>query len=153
MDRDDQANSSDSSVSYLCVDPGEEVGWASFRDGIPLSGGQVRIWSDFLDWLNEQTPDLWVVEDYIIRPPHVNRGWSHQWDKGLSLRVIGCIVNRAYVTQVPMILQSTNDRDIGRQMLGDLKKVHEWRHFMDAIAHGIYYWHTRRAKARKKRAP
>lgn len=58
---------------YLAIDPGGTTGWASFAEnGDFISMGKIRGEDDFLDWLEEQTPKVIIIERYRNRGGFVN---------------------------------------------------------------------------------
>jgi hypothetical protein len=67
-------------IRYTVIDPGKFIGWARFLNAMPQTVGILKFGDDFWDWLDEEKPELFVVENYIIRPKHTQGGYAHQWN-------------------------------------------------------------------------
>lgn len=122
----------------IAVDPGENIGWARFnqdQEHVPVEFGTIK-YHEFHIWLERETPNIWVVEDYVIRP----KQYDHNFDKGYTLRVIGAIDFQAHRTGAVFQLQPANLKPGAyAQMGGSYQKGKRNMHHMDAIAHGSWY--------------
>lgn len=127
-------------MMYTAVDPGRTTGYAEFRDGVPLTIGEI-LFEDVNDWISKQETELWVVEAYIIRPAHLTGGYQHQWDKGEALQVIGAIRGIAAEKGIPVVMQQPSIKPMASKMCGiPYKKGKKAQHMNDAILHGAFYW-------------
>ena len=128
------------SEMWCSIDPGETTGFAIFVDGKPESFGKVKF-KEFNAWLAEQNPDLFLVENYLIRPPELTGGrWIHQWDEGKTLQLIGAIEFKAYLLGVPVIRQEPSAKVMGYTLMKmEYKRGKKDMHVYDALAHGYVY--------------
>ena len=137
----------------LAVDPGATTGWAQFSsyEEKPIRVGEVRK-EVIYGWLEEfkGAVDIWVVEDYIIRPPKAQKGFEHFWDKGHTLRLIGSMEYRAYIDNCKFILQQPSIKPMAYKMMGqEYKKGKQKMHIPDAIAHGVHFIRKYNAELRR----
>ena len=111
---------------------------------MPVEFGEVSL-ADFDEWaLNHiRTPraDVWVVEDYIIRPPQKGQNFgNHNWNRGETLRLIGKLEMVAIVGAVDFHLQQPSIKPLGYGQAGmEYKKGKPGMHIYDAIAHGTFW--------------
>lgn len=123
----------------ICVDPGKTTGWARFYNGTLNMVGEVEF-EDTWNWLRDLSPDLFVVEDYIIRPGSIQGGYNHQWNRGHALQIIGAIKYHATVEHCEMVLQQPAIKPLGYKFMGgEYVKGKKGQHMKDAVAHGFYY--------------
>jgi hypothetical protein len=121
------------------VDPGETTGWARFKDGELVEYGEVK-YHEFYIWLEQQTPNFWVVEDYIVRAGPAARGFNHEWNKGVPLRIIGALLFQAQRTGAVIALQQPSLKPGAYAQMGaEYVKGKRNMHHMDAIAHGSWF--------------
>lgn len=135
--------SANESRKLMAVDPGATTGWALFTTDSqkPSSVGECRK-EDLYDWLDEYNDvEVWVVEDYIIRPPSRKQGGhEHFWDKGDTLRYIGAIQRHAHSTGAEFHKQQASLKPLAyKQMGADYQKGKKGMHIYDAIAHGAHF--------------
>lgn len=125
--------------SYLSIDPGETIGWASFDDkGNILDFGQFRmeVFNKEMTPLLHSDLKLVIVEDYR------NHAWMQQkrWGRNETSKVIGKIELVAELRSVPLVLQSNTNKTIGYMWAGvEPPSNHSISHKYDAYAHGVYY--------------
>ena len=128
----------------IAVDPGSTTGWARFHSSSqkPEMIGEVKK-EEFHSWLADFTEHglVWVVEDYIIRPPNRGQGGhDHFWNKGETLRLIGAIQYHAYIYEQLFYLQQPSLKPLAyKQMGAEYIKGKPNRHIQDAIAHGVHF--------------
>jgi len=137
---------------YLAIDPGGTTGWAWMEDGKPTSMGEVPL-SELKHWLDEQKPEFFVVESYIIRP-RGSGGFNHSWNKGETLQIIGAIKLHAASLGVKVYEQQSSIKKVASGMF-DIPN--NGSHQFDAVLHGMYWWFRNvtnkgRTGGRKKRA-
>ena len=125
--------------SYLALDPGETIGWASFdENGNGITYGQFR-YEVFIQSVEELIhPDLKAVitEDYL------NHGFMQQkkWSKNITSKVIGKIEVMCELRKVPLVMQRNTVKNIGYMWAGmEPPSNHSISHQTDAFAHGVYY--------------
>lgn len=122
------------------------MGWAYFESGHSVGMGTVEGDIAIYTWIAQQQPDIWIVEDYKIRPPQVNRGWDHRWNSVFPAKVIGAIEYWALSCGVPVILQQPSIKPVAAKRAGlinyDTKAKGKGVHQMDAYLHGMYYIHV-----------
>lgn len=130
--------------SYLAFDPGGTTGWALCRRGRPTDMGEVPFDDVFSFLLEERWAPvrLYVVEDYIIRPQSVQGGYTHQWNKGEALRVIGAIELVCNAKKAALVKQQPSIKDLAsKRLTGKPYKETRVTHMGDAALHGFYwYW-------------
>lgn len=134
----------------ISCDPGPDMGWCRWeidsdaKKAKPLEFGHVELENDeLLEWLCEQTPKVWVAEQYLIAPPQAARGYKHRWDKGETLQVQGMVRLRAHQTGSTFVLQQ---RSVLVPMAGmsgvpQDKGKSPFRHATSAYLHGYYFCH------------
>lgn len=125
-------------MEYLAIDPGLTTGWASFdHEGKPLGFDEIKGYDEFLDWFEEQSPGLIIIERYRNRGGAIN-GFS---DMPTSQH-IGAIKRIARKKKVPIIEQDPSPcLSVGLRFLG-LYATYRGKHVPDkvsALAHGTYY--------------
>lgn len=126
-------------IETISIDPGPHLGWARYRDEILTEFDTLATKGEFFYWLTFQNPQVFVVEDYIIRPVK-SGGFDHQWNKGETLRMIGAIEFQAHRVGAKFVLQQSSIKPAAYgQMGGKYKKGKANMHHMDAVAHGHYY--------------
>lgn len=145
-------------MKILCVDPGEDTGWAVFEDGELIDSGTEKLWEFgsavfralvtgevFLDDdLAHQFIGVEeiVVEDFRIYPWEAKKG-SLNWDQVRTARLIGALTLIAHEMSLKFTLQPAKIKEraeaAGAEALFS-KPLHENRHANDAIRHGVYYY-------------
>lgn len=132
-------------MRYLSLDPGATTGWAVMERGKPLKMGESPLaeFHSFLRAVSEEV-ELYVVEDYIIRPASVQGGYSHQWNKGEALQVIGAVKYQAFLQGAEVVLQQPSVKPMGAKVSGiPYTPGKSGTHMFDAILHGCYYWYKK----------
>lgn len=129
--------------SLIAVDPGATTGWARFDTPVqkPTMVGEVRK-EKLSGWLEEHKEKgiIWVVENYIIRPPGKAGGFDHTWNTGDTLKLIGAIQHHAYIFRQLFYTQQPNIKPLAyKQMGAEYKKGKPGMHIQDAIAHGVHF--------------
>lgn len=141
----------ESEKTLLSLDPGKTTGAALFKyeaeDGRYVRHVLLRIWTisfeDIFKWLNENVPDYYVVEDYKVRPRHLQKsGYAHQWDDGKTLRIIGFIEGLAQEHGVTIKKVQPSDKPLAYRLINkEYKKGKPNMHMWDAMAHGEMFFH------------
>lgn len=127
-------------MKFIAVDPGGVTGWALFDDDHLLTVGEVSF-DQYHSWLEELHPDLFVIEDYKIRPASLEKGWSHQWNDGQALQIIGAIEYHSYRRGIQVVRQQPSIKPLGYAHAGlTYRKDRKGTHINDAVAHGFYFW-------------
>src|SRR5262245_7518297 len=77
---------------------------------VELQGaGTVIGTENILDFIQNSKADIYVIENYKIRPqmknPANNRRYTHQWDSGDTMRYIGALQLHAHVLSAEFVLQ------------------------------------------------
>lgn len=133
-------------MKLLAVDPGNKSGWAVYdTDSRPYikEFGLAKPMEDFYDLLISgkfNDVDLVVAEDYKIRPKDLQKGWSHEWNNGPALQVLGAIDFWAREYSIRVERQQPNIKPSGYGFIGmTYKKGKPDMDMYDAIAHGAYY--------------
>ncbi len=125
--------------SYLAIDPGETIGWATFRDnGTVLAIGQTRFETFVKDFQELIHPDL----KQVITEEYKNYGHKQQrkWSKNNTSKVIGKIEVLCELAGVGLTMQPANNYRIGAMWGGfEIPTDHSISHQYVAAAHGIYY--------------
>lgn len=151
----------------LCVDPGEDTGWATFdaETGDFIDAGTAKLW-EFADALfsavfspreeiefveDELALSLIgvsqiVCEDFRIYPWEAKKG-SLNWDPVRTARLIGALTIIAKRGAIPFKLQGAKIKEraeaAGAAVLF-MAPLHENRHANDAIRHGVYFFAVER---------
>lgn len=125
--------------SYLAIDPGETLGWASFdAEGNCIEMGQNR-WETFAkDYETLLHSDL----KQVIVEQYVNYGHKQQkrWSDNKTSKIIGKIELLAELRNVPVTLQPANVYPTGAAWGGfEIPSNHSISHQFVAVAHGIYW--------------
>lgn len=129
-------------MKIIAVDPGKNTGWALFEDERkPKVFGTLRGLDDAWEWLPSQHPDLWVVENYRVRPAGSFKSqWGHEWMEVDAIRVIGAIQFHAHANLAEFKLQEPSIKPVAAGWLGmEYKKGKKDQHHVDATLHGYYY--------------
>lgn len=133
-------------MKLLAIDPGLHLGWALFENGHSTGLGTVEGAIAIYNWIAQQTPSVFIIEDYKIRPAKVNRGWDHRWDSIFPAKVIGAIEFHANAYNIPVILQQPAIKPVAARRAGlidyDTKAKGKGVHQLDAYLHGMYYLHV-----------
>lgn len=128
--------------SYLALDPGHTIGWASFdAKGDVIDMGQFHMDNivQELDKLIHSELLAIITEDYK------NHGFSQQkkWSRNETSKVIGKIEIFAELKNVPVILQSNTKKTMGYMYAGcEPPSNHSISHQYDAYAHGVFWLQT-----------
>lgn len=137
-------------LNFTAVDPGGTTGWADFEDDTPVRGGEVSR-EEVTEFIVARSPDLWVVESYIIRPAALTGGYQHTWNKGEALQIIGMIKAMAQLKGIPVIMQQPSIKPMAAKMAGlPYKKGKKGTHMFDAMLHGTYYWRKNHGPVAKR---
>lgn len=130
-------------------DPGKRTGFAVYDATTrkPHSIGELELGPELWDWLEEIAPKAgtFVVEDYIVRPAHVAGGYTHAWNKGEALQVIGAIECTAHQHAIPVVRQQPAIKPIAAKHSGlpyDPKKKGRGVHQADAMLHVEHFIRT-----------
>lgn len=132
-------------MQLIAFDPGQSTGWAVLRtankSGIVEKFGVTRTPEKLFEVLDEYGGvDLAICEDYIINPAVMRKGFTHAWDKGLTLRAIGAIQFWCREHNIEFVLQQPSTKPAGYGFMGaTYVKGKAGQHHLDAIAHGVYY--------------
>ena len=125
--------------SYLAIDPGETIGWATFDDsGTMMMMGQSRFETFAKDFESLLHSDL----KHVITEEYKNYGHMQQkkWSKNNTSKVIGKIELMCELRSVPLTMQMANCYRIGAMWGGfEIPKNHSISHQYVAVAHGIYW--------------
>jgi hypothetical protein len=136
-----------SKMKLLSIDPGTHTGWAIWyygRDKVTLiEVGESKDTQHFYNTLtdgNFTDTDQIVAEDYKIRPSDMNKGWSHQWNNGPALQVLGAIDLFATMYSIPVQRTQPSVLPVGCGFIGYnyQKKVHVPNR-ISAVAHGAWW--------------
>lgn len=128
--------------SYLAIDPGETIGWASFNDlGDLITMGQFRFenFNEEMDKLLHSDLKQVIIEDYV------NYGHKQQkrWTRNNTSKIIGKIELLADLRSVSWVRQPANNYGIGAMWGGfEIPTDHSISHQFVAAAHGIYWLQT-----------
>lgn len=123
----------------LAIDPGTHCGYARFIDGIVKDFGTLHKEEEIWPWIGKQRPDIWVVEDYLIRSAK-HGGFDHEFQSVFPAQVIGAIKFFAFNTGVPVVLQQPSIKNAASHILtGKPYKKQSNRHWWDAHLHGGYF--------------
>lgn len=122
----------------LCIDPGKRTGFARFIDGKATEMGALVddcLWP----WLREQAPDIFVVENFRIRP-YGGRRVSKMWSSPVALQIIGAVKARADEVKAFLHLQEPSVLPVGCGFMGiPYTKGKHLPDELSAMAHGAYY--------------
>jgi len=151
----------------LSIDPGEHNGYALMETGskkqvvIHKFGTMDRL--SFYKWLNEIVPkvgakhqypiDLLLIEDWRTRPNEARKG-AFDFDRMVAAQVIGAVEFLSVSQGIPLVVQQAAIKPIGYGFLGKPYKagargMHQW----DAVAHGYYYFVTRKLGLPNSKSP
>ena len=144
---------------WLCVDPGEDTGWALFEDDRLIDAGTEKLWafgeSVFTAVFRPEEAELVgdelatkfagivriVCEDFRIYPWEAKKG-SLNWDPMRTPRLIGALTIIAKMGALEFEIQGAKIKEraeaAGAEALF-LTPLNENRHANDAIRHGVYY--------------
>lgn len=128
------------SLRFTAIDPGKFIGWARFHNNMPLTVGVLDFGDAFWDWLDAERPDLFVLENYIIRPKHIQGGYAHQWNHGEALQVIGAVKSHARRFGVPLVLQQSSIQSTESKRTGIPYKRGRSNDINSAVLHGSHWW-------------
>jgi hypothetical protein len=134
-------------MKLLSIDPGTHTGWAVWhyeKNKVLLQEmGESASIQQFYNTLTDgefNDTDQIVAEDYKIRPADLNKGWSHQWNNGPALQVLGAIDLFATMYSIPTSRNQPAVLPVGCGYIGYKynKKVHVPNR-ISAIAHGAWW--------------
>lgn len=126
-------------ASYLAIDPGETIGYATFDDnGTLLDMGQFRFeaFLSEIESLFTSSIKVCIVEDYK------NYAWKQQkkWSRNNTSKVIGKIELFAELRGAKVVLQPAQHYPIGAKWGGfEIPSNHSISHQFVAAAHGIFW--------------
>jgi hypothetical protein len=140
-------------MNLLAVDPGGSTGWARFEENRVHSFGTIVTTKEdkkpFFNWVSYVSPDILIVENYIIRPEK-SGGFDHSFSTGWTLRAIGALMYRAHELNIPIVLQNANIKQAASPMaFGVAYKKRANIHHWDAVLHGTYYMMKELKKTRE----
>lgn len=144
----------------LCVDPGEDTGWALFEGSDLIDAGTEKLWpfgesvwsakfSDpsEIELIGDELAAKFigieriVAEDFRIYPWEAKKG-SLNWDQVRTARLLGALTITAKMSGMEFILQGAKIKEraeaAGAEALF-MSPLNENRHANDAIRHGVYY--------------
>jgi hypothetical protein len=122
--------------TIIAIDPGQSNGYAIYRNAVPVEYGTLMWEAEFLDWLNEQNPEVFVYESYFINIKIFN----HAWDRGIALQAIGAIKAQARRVGSVIVAQQPAVKPVAYgQMNAKYVKGKKDMHHMDALAHGHHF--------------
>jgi len=134
-------------MKLLSIDPGTHTGFAVWYYGSDkvqlLEMGESKDIQNFYNTLTTgdlNDVDQIVAEDYKIRPSNMNKGWSHQWNNGPALQVLGAIDLFATMYSIPVFRTQPSVLPVGCGIINykyDKKKHVPNR--ISAIAHGAWW--------------
>lgn len=127
-------------LHFTVIDPGKFIGWAKFENEMPVTVGVFEYDETFFDWLSDENPDLFVMENYIIRPSHQARGYKHQWGKGEALQVIGAVKFHTRQRGIPLVLQEASIQPISSKRSGVPYKKGQSNDINSAVLHGSHWY-------------
>lgn len=128
-------------MRIIGVDPGKSCGWATFQDGnnegLGIAQGEVEIW----EFIRDNNPDVWVVENYKLRPyGTAGLKYDHAWSELFTVRVIGAIQYKAFCEKQEFVLQEpTIKRPALAMLAGKVYQKKANQHALDAYLHAFYY--------------
>jgi len=134
-------------MKLLSVDPGKHSGWAAWEviSGSPKLS-KMGVTEDESHMLDLLVANLWddfdqiVYEDYIIRPPKVNKGWGHEWNSAPALHIIGALELYARLHSIKLKSQPASILPVGCGYIGySYRKGVHVPNNISAIAHGAYW--------------
>lgn len=126
--------------TVICIDPGTTSGFAIFIKGKVANFGELKKDQIFI-WLDRQNPDLFVVENYRIRPRTFRGKQTRTWDNPFALRILGAVESQCQIKEIPLVIQEPAIKPIGYGFLNmPYVKGKKNVHHLDAIAHGAYYF-------------
>jgi hypothetical protein len=126
---------------WVAIDPGDTTGWAVFT-GTQRQPIQMGEWTvdEFMETVAVATYELWVCEDYIIRPKGITHGYEHTWNKGTALRLIGAVELRVIQLGAELKKQQASIKPIAAQKSGvPYTPGKKGTHMFDAVLHGVHY--------------
>lgn len=137
----------------LTIDPGFHLGWVKINffptaKKVELQGAGTIIGTEnILDFIQDSKADIYVVEDYLIRPtkmrdPNNRRRYEHKWDSGDTMRYIGMIQSRAHALGAEFVLQQPACKPAGYSYMGKTYvkgRKDDLVHQDDATAHLAFY--------------
>lgn len=137
-------------TDLIGIDPGLTTGWVRYRDSTLVEAGETEF-SDIFKWLSSQHPQIWVVENYRIRPPNQTKGkFVHAWDKGETLRIIGAIELLVEQDHAELVTQEPVEKVQGYKLMGkEYKKGKRGMHIFDANAH-VHVYFAKQQRVSKK---
>lgn len=148
-------------MRILCVDPGEDTGWAIFDDDEFIDADTSKLWEfgeavyaalhdDPMtleltgDWLAQKFVGIEAIvcEDFRIYPWEAKKG-TLNWDQVRTARLIGALTLLAKVKLgKSIVLQPAAIKERAEAAGAEhyfMSPLHENRHANDAIRHGVYY--------------
>lgn len=131
-------------LRFTAIDPGKFIGWARFENHMPVTVGVLEFGDSFYDWLAEEKPDLFVVENYLVRPAAAQKGYAHQWNKGEALQVIGAVKYHAHHYGIPLVLQQASIQPHAAKRSGIPYKKGRSNDINSAVLHGTHWWFNNR---------
>lgn len=133
-------------MRLLSIDPGTHTGWAeidSDHDPMVLNFGTTDSDIEFFQLLDTgkfNDVDHVVFEDYKIRPSNLNKGWSHEWNSGPALQIIGAIKLWCFDYSIFYKAQQASIKPAAAGITGlPYKKGKANMHHIDAMLHGLYF--------------
>lgn len=124
----------------IALDPGTTTGFAVFILGKVAIFGEIKK-DDIFSRIDKQIPDVWVIENYRVRPYSFKGKQTKTWDNPFALQVIGAVRAHGQRNKTPVIIQEPAIKPIGYGYLNmPYVKGKKNVHHLDAISHGAYYF-------------
>lgn len=136
----------------VAFDPGKTTGMAVIEDSQPILAGDLK-WEtpqfqDELKRLEEIQLELVVIENYRIRPPSAQKERAKKFDQYWSditpAQVIGALKFWAAINGLPVVMQEPSIKPIAYRLINYNQTKSHTPHFIDATAHGVYWFHKHR---------
>lgn len=130
-------------MRILSIDPGDSTGFVVAEvEGkfcVLLDMGVWKYNEVYQRLCEHRTADVFVVENYLIRPKQNAGGYEHNWAKPTPLRIIGACEFIAANFPVKLVMQEPAIKPVGAGYLGLASQPKKGMHHMDAMVHLQYY--------------
>lgn len=128
----------------IAFDPGKTTGVAYIVEGeLKVNElGEGALW-EFLYQLGTLEFEVFVIEDYKIRPPSGPKKYMHYWSSVQPAKIIGILEYTAWRIGAESVIQQPAIKPIGYARAGlPYQKGKKGTHWQDAVAHLSYYLDT-----------